>query len=444
MFEGMKNIFMVGIEGSGMRGLAYLFAKQGFDVAGEDDTAAERREIDGYTIVPQADAAAAVRAADVLVYSDAVRSDHQLRILAEEQGIKQMPYQEALGVFAKQYTTLAVTGTHGKSSTTAMLAHILVEAGYDPTVLVGASLDVFGGRNARAGKGEYFVVEADEYRRHFLALEPTHIIITSIDFDHPDYFTSLEDVELAYSEFISRLADDGSVVVLSDVVKEHSDVKWPTQTVRVGVEAGRDIVMALPGKHMQQNASLAVALTEILGIDKVQASLSLTTFSGLKRRMENIGVIGAVPVYSDYGHHPQEIEATLAGAKDFFVGKKIGVLVEPHMIERLVTFFEGFSRSLEAADAIMLCPVFYPKGREGEISDAPGKLLADLQGKGKTATLLDSYDNLLAALQKFAQQVDVIIAFTAGHLDANLREQFKNATPPNLPLSGEEPGRYQV
>ncbi|HLD08937.1 MAG TPA: Mur ligase family protein, partial [Methylophilaceae bacterium] len=200
MFEGVKNIFMVGIEGSGMRGLAYLFAKQGFDVAGEDDTAAERREIDGYTIVPQADAAAAVRAADVLVYSDAVKGDHQLRILAEEQGIKQMPYQEALGVFAKQYTTLAVTGTHGKSSTTAMLAHILVEAGYDPTVLVGASLDVFGGRNARAGKGEYFVVEADEYRRHFLALEPTHIIITSIDFDHPDYFTSLEDVEAAYSE----------------------------------------------------------------------------------------------------------------------------------------------------------------------------------------------------------------------------------------------------
>lgn len=413
---------MVGIEGSGMRGLAYLFAKQGFGVVGEDDTVPERREIDGYTIVPQAGTAAAVRTADILVYSDAVKDDHPLRRLAEEHGIKQIAYQEALGIFAKQYTTLAVTGTHGKSSTTAMLAHILIEAGFDPTVLVGASLDVFGGRNARAGKGKYFVAEADEYRRHFLALAPAHIIITSIDFDHPDYFTSLADVEAGYSEFMGRLTLQGSVVVLSDVVEHHTRVKWPPNITVIHGDAGRNIAMALPGKHMQQNASLAVALAATLGIDKVHASQSLATFSGLKRRMEKIGMIQEIPVYSDYGHHPQEIEATLAGAKDFFAGKKIGVLVEPHMIERLVTFFEGFSRSLEAADAVMLCPVFYPKGREGEISDAPGKLLADLQSKGKPASLLDSYEQLPAALREFARQVDVVIAFTAGRLDAKLRQ----------------------
>src|SRR3989344_9051790 len=196
----MKTSIFLGVGGAGMKGLAYLLRESGETVIGYDNNADASE-------VSLEEAVAALSTVDRLVYTDAAVATHPLREAALKINVPQTPYQEALGEFSQQYTTIAITGTHGKSSTTAFLAHILIEAGFDPSVLVGASMPSLEGKNAQLGKGKYFIVEADEYRKHFLELSPSHIIITTIDFDHPDAFSSLHDVEKAYEEFLTKLQD---------------------------------------------------------------------------------------------------------------------------------------------------------------------------------------------------------------------------------------------
>ncbi len=421
MFDGKKNIFMVGIEGAGMRALAYLLTCKGLVVTGSDFSVAQEKTIEGYTVLPEEEAAARFEGTEVLIYSDAVPSNHPLRQLSQEKHILSLPYQEALGEFARDFEVLAVTGTHGKSSTTAMLSHILVEAGVDPTVIVGASIPAWEGRNARSGKSNYLVVEADEYRRHFLALRPKHLIITSVDFDHPDYFSSLQDVEQAYSEFISQLQAGGSVVTPRAVQIAHPNISWPKNTELIEEVSEKKLELVLPGKHMQQNARLAIALGALLGVDHEAAILALKNFQGLKRRMEQLGTMGNATIFSDYGHHPEEIATTLTGIRDTYPGKKIAVLVEPHMPERLETFFDGFVNALEGADVVILCPVFYPKGREGSSATKLSSLETALTAKNVDVRMLPDYEHLSETLRTLSSSVDIIVAFTAGVLDGKLR-----------------------
>lgn len=418
MLNGANTIFMLGIEGSGMRGLAFLLSAAGAIVKGSDDKIESRQVIDGYEVMPEEDSQERLSQCDVLIFSDAVKATHPLRVAALQQHIRQLPYQEALGEFAKAFEVLAVTGTHGKSSTTAMLAHILIEADLNPSVLVGASVPAFGGRNARAGKSNFLVIEADEFRRHFLTLSPTHMIITTIDFDHPDYFSDIHDVEEAYSQFIDKLKAGGVVITRAAVSKKHQDVKWPVNTIMVTDE----VACPLPGVHMRQNAALAVALAEKLGVSREQATTHLQTFSGLNRRMEKIGTSSRAAVYSDYGHHPHEIGATITGAREAFADKKIGVVVEPHMIERLETYFDDYVQALCRADSVLLCPVFYPKGREGEESPKLDELAERLKVSGVSVKKLESYDTLHSMVKRLGDEVDIVVAFTAGVLDSKLRQ----------------------
>ncbi|MEK7498999.1 MAG: Mur ligase family protein, partial [Patescibacteria group bacterium] len=189
----MKTSVFLGVGGSGMRGLAYLLREQGEKIVGFDDAP-------GLSELSLEQALKEVSTANRLVYSDAALESHALRVEAKRIGIPQIPYQQALGAFAHNYQTIAITGTHGKSSTTAFLAHICIQTGLDPVVLVGANMESLRGKHAQYGKGKYFIVEADEYRNHFLELFPAHAIITTIDFDHPDSFSSLQDTEKAYQE----------------------------------------------------------------------------------------------------------------------------------------------------------------------------------------------------------------------------------------------------
>jgi UDP-N-acetylmuramate--alanine ligase len=422
MFEKGQHIFMVGIEGSGMRALAFLLTQRGVLVSGSDQSVEQKKTIGEYEVMPENDAPGAFTGSDLLIYSDAVKADHPLRELAQNTHVPQLPYQEALGEFAKDFVVLAVTGTHGKSSTTAMAAHILVEAGLDPTVVIGASIPAWGGRNARAGKGTYLLVEADEYRRHFLALHPHHVVITSVDFDHPDYFTSLEDVEKAYGEFMGQC--EGNVIVPQAVKNSHPSIPWSTKVIEIASDAGLDLKLTLPGGHMQQNAALAIALAQQVGVSHDDAMNYVQAFAGLKRRMEKVGEKDGALVFSDYGHHPQEIQVTLQGIRERYPDKKIGIFVEPHTPERLEAFFDGFVEALSGAYEVVICPVFHPKGREGKISDKPQELLEALHKQGVAAQLLVSFDQLPSRLEEVSGRVDIVVAFTAGLLDGKLRSIF--------------------
>jgi len=194
-FDTARNVFMLGIGGSGMRGLAYLLSSQGKRISGTDDQFEHLKtspDLSACALYSEEAATQALAEAQLLVYSDAVADDHPLRQQWEKQGKPSLTYHEAVGQLTAAYQTIAVAGTHGKSSTTVMLAHIMAAAGLDPTVLVGATVPAWGQRNARAGHDAYFLVEADEYRNHFLSFKPAHAIVTSIDFDHPDYFKALD------------------------------------------------------------------------------------------------------------------------------------------------------------------------------------------------------------------------------------------------------------
>lgn len=406
-----KTVFMLGIGGTGMRGLATLLAGRGKTIVGSDqqyDVIKDWPDLKDFEIVPEDLVATSdvVTRADVLIYTDAAEPTHPLIAKAKEQGIPVLPYQVALGELSKEFTTIAVTGTHGKSSTTAFLAHILIETGKDPTVLVGAPIPAWGG-GARVGRSDLFVVEADEYREHFLTLTPAHAIIVSVDFDHPDYFKSLEHVKEAYERFKKLVA--GAILTSEDLAAEDF----------VNVPA------PLPGTHMQQNAALAIKMAGILGVPREQATAALKTFPGMGRRFEKLGVIGSMEIYTDYGHHPREIEVTIAAARSSpaYAGRKrLLVVFEAHTLERLKVFFENFREVLSRADGVLLVPVFIPAGREHESAEALQKLQALQAELPKNTWRIDDYGDLPGKLNELSTNFDVAFAFTAGRLDAELRK----------------------
>ncbi len=424
-----KTIFFLGIGGAGMRALAALLHARGHQITGTDfdyRSLQEDAAFSGYVTAPEAAATSLVTQADVLIYSDAVPDTHPLRQLAAAHRIPQQMLFEAVRDFARAFTTVAVTGTHGKSSTTALLAHILVAAGLDPTVQVGAAVPGWEQGNARVGHGKYFVVEADEYRRHFLVLQPTHAIVTTIDFDHPDYFHSVADVEAAYADFLKKIPSSGWVVTPDTVRTTYPRLPWPRHTHTV--TAAYQGALPLPGRHMQLNAALAVAMTEKLGVPSATATQALASFPGLARRFETIGAIGNMRIISDYGHHPTEIAATLAAATETFPGKKIAAVIEPHTTERVTTFLSDFVAALTAIPIaqIIIYPTFYVKGREdaGTALASSQRLYEAVAAVHSNVWHVKSNNELDARLIKIAADYDIAIAFTAGSLDTFLRSQY--------------------
>lgn len=399
----MKTIFMLGIGGTGMRGLAKLLAAQGNKIIGSDqqyEIIKDWPDLKAYEFSDELKG-------DLLIHTDAAEKDHPLIQAAKKKNIPVMAYQEALGEFSKQFTTIAVTGTHGKSSTTAFLAHILIENGKDPNVLIGAPMAAWGGTGARAGKGDLFVVEADEYREHFLTLSPAHAIIVSVDFDHPDYFKSREDVQRAYEGFRMRVS--GKILTPEDLSAEDL----------------QDMPAPIPGEHMKKNAALAVKMAGMLDVPREQAIAALKTFPGLGRRFEKLGKIGEMEIVSDYGHHPAEIQATIKGARNdpAFAGRKqLLAVFEAHTLERLKTFFGDYAKALELADGALLVPVFVPTGREHESAEAVAKLQELEQALKIPVWRLEKWDDLKDKLTELSSEFNVALAFTAGVLDSKLRQ----------------------
>jgi len=422
-----RSVGMIGIGGAGMRGLAYLLSEVGVEVEGTD-ILYEKLQSDfqnkKYRLITEDQMIKKVADCGSIIYSDAVPSDHQIRRLAKIKSVRLLGYHEAVGELAQNYKVLAVTGTHGKSSTTGMLAKILVEAGLDPTVLVGAGMPEWGGMHARYGEGEYLVIEADEYREHFLSLNPERIIITSIDYDHPDYYSSLDEVKKAYEKFMGQLKQGGQIITLKSIKAKNEKMKWPATTIGTDM-IDEEIELPVVGEHMRANASLAIGLAESIGVDREMAVKALKSFKGLARRMEKLGQWQGIELFSDYGHHPTEIAATISGIKAEEKDKKILVLFEAHMEERLIQYNQQFIAALSEADGVIMLPTFRPKGREGNnsvIEKAEKQLDAGVSDTGTTVKRVDDYDKLVGAMEALRGNYEMIVGFTAGILDEKLRK----------------------
>lgn len=333
---------MVGIGGIGMSALAQLFVHEGHTVAGSDRAESPTTDMlrgRGIAVYIGQSAEHVAEGTDLVVYSDAVPTDNPERAAAAARGIAQQSYFAALGEYSKTKRTIAVAGTHGKTTTTAMLGRMLVAAGLDPTVVVGSIVSEWGS-NFRAGGGDLFVVEACEYRNHFLAFSPEVLVVTNIELDHTDFFKTLTEVEEAFAE-----------------------ARRSAKVVIEAAQYGAESVPALkvPGEFNKENARAAKAAAKAIAPQVADAvwDESLASFAGTWRRFEYKGVLpGGAALYDDYAHHPTEIARTIAAAKETFAGKKVAVIFHPHLYSRTRDLFDGFAAALAAADRAYVLPVF--------------------------------------------------------------------------------------
>jgi UDP-N-acetylmuramate--alanine ligase len=415
--ETLKHIHFVGIGGIGMSGLARLFLHEGRQVSGTDGSQSantEKLKTEGAVISYEQNGALIVEGVtDLVVYTEAMPHDHPELEKARSLGIKTVNYFEALGMVANEYYLIAVSGTHGKTTTTAMLIDIFEEASFDPSAIVG-SLRSKTGSNYRAGKSKYFIVEACEYRRDFLTLRPDVLVITNIEHEHVDYYKDLASVQEAFAEFARTVPQDGAII---------TNVTDPAITpVLAGLSCtimdyrqSLDLTLKLrqPGLHNRLNAAAASSASRFVGIEQGIINEALEGFAGTARRFEYKGDINNAPVYDDYAHHPTEIAASIAGARELYPDKKLTVVFQPHTYSRTQELFDDFVKVLGKADRAILVPIYAARKEEGytktseDIADA-------LRAQGVVALHFMTLDAAALAIEESVGAEDVILIMGAG------------------------------
>lgn len=362
----IKKVFMIGIGGIGISALAQMFIAQGVDVSGVNDEEGETTRLlheKGAKIISKNNFKD-LPDADLYVYSDAwLYRGPEIIDAAKKTGKPVMSYFEALGEISKKYKTIAISGTHGKTTTTAMVAGILIDAGLDPTVIVGSIVKKFKS-NFRSGEGEYLVVEADEFARHMLHFYPYVGVVTNIEADHLDTYKDLNDIKTAFDKFLAQT--------------EHTIRNYTEYLDKVPM-------LAVPGEHNRMNAAAALAVADVLGIDLSVAQESLANFEGTWRRLEKrFETKEGTIVYDDYAHHPTEIRASLAALRELYPDKTLTVVFQPHLYSRTRAFFDDFAKSFTDADNLVLLPIYFAR-EDPDPTVSSEKLAAKIEENGQKA-----------------------------------------------------------
>jgi UDP-N-acetylmuramate--alanine ligase len=373
----IKKVFFIGIGGIGISALAKMALSRDMEVLGLNDEESPK------TLEPLREAGVIIYYqnelkelpdADLYVYSDAwLYRGPEIIADAKTRGKPVLSYFEALGIFAKEYKVIAIAGTHGKTTTTAMVAEILIEAGLDPTVVVGSFVQKFNS-NFRKGAGKYLVVEADEYNRHFLNFHPFIGAVTNIEADHLDYYKDLADVQNAFDAFLAQ-----------------------SQNKITNYEKYLDKVpkLLVPGVHNRLDAAAALAVADVLGIKEEIAQKSLVEFTGTWRRLEKKGETreGTI-IYDDYAHHPTEIRASLEGLRELYPmgAKKITVLFQPHLYSRTKALFDDFAKAFHDADQTLLLPIYFAR-EDPDPSISSEKLAVAIVEAGDQAQAFSDFES---------------------------------------------------
>ncbi|MGD0576894.1 MAG: UDP-N-acetylmuramate--L-alanine ligase [Candidatus Staskawiczbacteria bacterium] len=374
------KIHLIGIGGIGVSALAQYYLSKGHEISGSDLVASEITDFlknKNIKIIIGNSAENIKQDFDLVVYSPAVKSDNPELKKAKELGIKTQSYPEALGELTKEFYTIAVAGSHGKSTTTAMIALVLIKAGLDPTVIVGTKLKEFGGSNFRAGKSKFLVVEACEYDDSFLHYEPKIIVVTNIDKEHLDYFKTFANVKKAFKNFIVRLPAGGFLVFNKDDKYPPKILKPKFKIFGYSIKQKRPkgypekikSILKVPGMHNVSNAMAVLQVAKILAIPDKITFRALAEFKGTWRRFETKQGIAngkKIVVVSDYGHHPNEISATLKAAREKYPNKKIWCIFQPHQHQRTFYLFNDFVKTFRDAkiDNIIITDIYDVAGRE--------------------------------------------------------------------------------
>jgi UDP-N-acetylmuramate--alanine ligase len=401
-----KRVHMVGIGGIGMSALAQLLHTQGVAVSGSDRESSPTTELlarQGIAVSIGHDGCLIPAGAELLVYSDAIPVDNTERIRAREMGVPEKSYFAMLGEVSRGAHTVAVTGTHGKTTVTGMVAKILADAGEKPTAIVGSIVRDFGS-NFLAGRDDLFVVEACEYRNHLLELSPRVLVLTNIELDHTDFFPSLEALQETFRTALAAVPADG--VIVTNPQDPNIAPLLSAARARI-VDYTRMAVgtLLLPGEFNRDNARAALAAAQVVAphISLEAGVHSLSQFHGSWRRFEYKGETsrGAV-VYDDYAHHPTAVHKTIAAARETFPGKRIVVAFHPHLHSRTESFLHEFAAALDTADRAIVAPIY--EARSEVVHAVSHHTLAEA---GEHIEALDSFDAIRDTLLQ--EPVDTII-----------------------------------
>ena len=440
-----KVIHCIGIGGIGVSALAKILVSRGYIVTGSDMKESEMTdELEKLGIkVYIGHRAENVEGADLIIYSAAIAPENPEIKRANELGIELASRAELLGTLMDEFkTSIAVSGTHGKTTTTSMVSLILEHADYKPTIFVGGNLDEIGG-NVKVDIGDYFVAEACEYRDSFLKLRPDIEIILNIDSDHLDYFKDIEHIVESFSKFVSYVPDDGVIIAydanpfVNEVIKGHpnavtygynrnstyyiSDIAFadgmPSFHVNYNGEDFGEIQLAIPGEHNILNATASFACCHMLGVPVDIIKKTLEHFTGTQRRFDIKGVYGrGFKLVDDYAHHPTEIKATLAAASNI-PHNKVWCLFQPHTYTRTLALFNEFADAFTKADVLILADIY--AAREKNIYEiSSGKLADEIKRvhPDKEVIYIDSFDGIADYVLENAEEGDLVITMGAGDI----------------------------
>lgn len=429
--QKIKHVHFIGIGGIGISAVARMMLHDGKIVTGQDmqegEIVTELQKL-GIDIKIGQSFENIPKDADLIVYTIAIDNyDPELakKIKHPSKGgqapeIPVRSYPEMLDLISKDKYTVAVCGTHGKTTTTAMIAQILRDNKKDPTVIVG-SLLVNEKSNFIAGKSKYLVVEACEYRRSFLNINPKILVITNIDSDHLDYYKDIEDIKSAFKEFVAKVPEDGFIICnpndnhIADVIKDAG-----ARIINYHDYFNKDLKLKIPGVHNKKDAAAAVAVGEIIGIEKIEGEKAVMQFPGTWRRFEFKGELSSgTKVYDDYAHHPTEISSTLEGFRELYPktdGWNITVVFQPHLFSRTKLLLNDFAKSFTDADKVLILPIYYAREEDdGTISSGILSEKINTHQDYKTSEAFDSFEDLEARLgvTKFGPK-DIIVTMGAG------------------------------
>ena len=450
MKHKVRHIHFVGLGGSGMSGIAEVLLNLGYEVSGSDlsENAATRRLAGLGAKVSASHVAANINGADAVVVSTAIAGDNPEVIAARTRRIPIVPRALMLAELMRLRQGVAIAGTHGKTTTTSLVASVLAEGGLDPTFVIGGRLNA-AGTNARLGSGEFIVVEADESDASFLHLQPVIAVVTNIDADHMDtYQHDFARLKQAFVQFLQNLPFYGSAVLCIDDAHVREILPFVSKPVLTygfapdaAVRAERvehaggamrfravreqgaplEVKLNLPGRHNVQNALAAIAVAGELAIPDRAILKALEEFRGVGRRFQRCGEIplqggGRFTLIDDYGHHPAEMTATLEAARGAFPGRRIVLAFQPHRYTRTRDLFEDFVRVLSTADALLLAEV-YPAG-EAQIVAADGRSLARaVRVAGKVEPVfVEDIAQMADAIRRVARDGDVVVTMGAGSI----------------------------
>ncbi len=445
IFKKAKRVHIIGIGGIGTSGLAYLLLQEGKIVSGSDTNLTQitrTLEKKGIKVFSPQREKNIKKDVNLVIYSQAILPDNPEYRKAQQLKIPLLSYPEGVGEIMRSKRGIAIAGTHGKTTTSALITYLLKKNKFSPSFLIGGQIIGLG--NSDAGKGNFLVVEACEYKKSFLNYFPEIAVITSIEKDHLDYYKNLKEIKKAFYEFAGNVKKDGFIVYckdnknVSDIV-ERVDREKISYGLKRGNFTGRNIVMKnektefdcyfknkklshikmkIWGKHNVLNALACISVGKILGIGVEKIKEAIETFPGVRRRCEIVGKEKGILIIDDYGHHPTEIKATLSSLKSVFPKRRLIVVFQPHQYSRTRFLLKDFASSFTDADKVVVPDIYFVRDSLKEKKLVNAEILVDrIRKNGKEALYLPTFEEIVEYLMEILRKNDIILTLGAGPVD---------------------------